>query len=61
MGAAIISGEGFVFGDTGVFGTQALALQVAVPEPGTAMLLLFGLVSIAAAQVRLRRRLTEQS
>jgi hypothetical protein len=43
FGAAITSGEGFVFGGSSSLGTQALALQVSVPEPGTTMLLLIGL------------------
>lgn len=43
FGAAITSGEGFVFGGSSAFGTQALALQTSVSEPQTVMLLLLSL------------------
>jgi len=49
IGAAITSGEGFVFGGSGAHGTQALELQVSVPEPATLAMLVLGLFVLAVA------------
>ena len=49
VGAAVTPGEGFVFGGSGAHGTQALVLQVSVPEPATVVTLFVGLFALGVA------------
>lgn len=54
LGAAITSGYGYVFGQSGAQGTQALALEISVPEPTTAAILSLALIAIGAFERRRR-------